>query len=87
MTHSSDWGDAVARSSQLIFLQVLTTKYAAITSIDMQVGNTPVDPAYAKVRPKTMRRAAMCVASLSCTFISMLLHERLLIRSTATQNG
>lgn len=28
---------------------MLTTRFAAITSIDMEVGNTPVDPAYAKV--------------------------------------
>ena len=32
-----------------IFDKVLSSRYAAISSIDMSVGNTPVDPAYAKV--------------------------------------
>lgn len=30
-------------------LQVLPEEYAAITSIDMHVGNTPVDPAYMNI--------------------------------------
>lgn len=30
-------------------MEVLSTRYAAISSIDMDVGNDPVDPAYAQV--------------------------------------
>ena len=33
-----------------IFDKVLSKRFAAITSIDMNVGNTPVDPSYAKIK-------------------------------------
>ena len=32
-----------------VFLQTLSTRYAAISSIDMDVGMDPVDPAYLNI--------------------------------------